>query len=194
MNLKDKLLCEALRQFSVKGYAATSTSSIIEGVGASKGGLYNHFHNKEELFLEALSLARKLWRERNLAGLAEIERPIDRILALLANYRDRYLSDSDNLPGGCVFVNLAVELSDEHPHLGREVSQGFGKLRTMIEDLFALERQQGTLAASADPAAAAEIVCAGILGACVVYSSDKSRPALDRTINALMQYVEGLKA
>lgn len=61
MTLKEKLLCEALRQFSVKGYAATSTSSIIEGVGASKGGLYNHFHNKEELFLEALSLARKLW-------------------------------------------------------------------------------------------------------------------------------------
>lgn len=193
MTLKDKLLCEALRQFSTKGYAATSTSAIIEGVGASKGGLYNHFHNKEELFLAALSLARHLWRERNLFGLSEIERPLDKIIALLDNYRDRYLRDCDNLPGGCVFVNLAVELGDQNPHLGRQVGQGFSNLRAMLERLLGEERERGTLAAHADPAQAAEVICSGILGACVVHSSEKSSSQLERTIAALIAYVEGLK-
>ena len=193
MTLKDKLLYAALRQFSAKGYAATSTSSIIEEVGTSKGGLYNHFHNKEELFLEALSLARRLWRERNLAGLAEIPRPLDKIIALLRNYQERYLSDGDNLPGGCIFVNLAVELGDHHPQLGREVGQGFGKLKAMLERLLSEERERGTLIESVDPGQAAELICSGILGACVVYSSEKSAAALEATIGALIGYVERLK-
>jgi TetR/AcrR family transcriptional repressor of nem operon len=193
MTLKDKLLCEALRQFSAKGYSATSTAAIIEGAGTSKGGLYNHFHNKEELFLEALSLARRLWRERNLFGFAEIERPLDKIIALLDNYRDRYLSDKDNLPGGCIFVNLAVELGDQYPHLGREVGQGFAKLRAMLERLLGDERERGTLGDHVDPAQAAEVICSGILGACVVHSSVHSSPQLQRTVAALIAYVESLK-
>lgn len=194
MTLKDKLLYAALRQFSAKGYTATSTSSIIDEVGTSKGGLYNHFHNKEELFREALSLARRLWRERNLAGLAEIERPLDKIIALLRNYQQRYLSDSANLPGGCIFVNLAVELGDHHPQLGREVGQGFGKLKAMLERLLIEERGRGSLVESVDPAPAAELICSGILGACVVYSSEKSAESLEATMGALIGYVERLKA
>ena len=47
---------------------ATSTADIINAAGTSKGGLYNHFKSKEQLFLEELSQARKIWRERNLSG------------------------------------------------------------------------------------------------------------------------------
>ena len=83
MTLKEKLLSEALRQFSSKGYSATSTGSIIVAAGASKGGLYNHFRNKEQLILQTLSLARKIWREKNLIGLEKKERPLDKIVQLL---------------------------------------------------------------------------------------------------------------
>ncbi|KJS02048.1 MAG: hypothetical protein VR65_06710 [Desulfobulbaceae bacterium BRH_c16a] len=190
MTLRDKLLREALRQFSTKGYSCTSTSSIIEAVGASKGGLYNHFRNKEELFLEALSLARKIWREKNLHGLDKISRPTDKIIRLLENYRDFYLTDTENLPGGCMFVNLAVELSDEFPHLGKEVNEGFFRLRRMIKRLLDTEMAAGTISKDQDTDEAAEILFAGILGACVVYSSDKSRINLDRSIGALCGYVK----
>lgn len=192
MTLKDKLLHEALRQFSTKGYSCTSTASIIEAAGASKGGLYNHFRNKEELFLEALSLARKIWREKNLRGLDGIPRPAERIVRLLENYRDHYLADTENLPGGCIFVNLAVELSDEFPQLGKEVHEGFVRLRRMIKRLFDEETAATTAGKDLNSEEAAEIVFTGILGACVVYSSDKSRDSLDRSIGALCSYVRQL--
>lgn len=190
MTLKDKLLHEALRQFSTKGYSCTSTSSIIEAVGASKGGLYNHFRNKEELFREALSLARKIWREKNLRGLDELSRPADKIIRLLENYRDHYLADTENLPGGCIFVNLAVELSDEYPHLGQEVHEGFVRLRRMIKRLLDAEMAGATTGKDLDTEEAAEILFTGILGACVVYSADKSQGNLDRSIGALCGYVK----
>jgi len=193
MTLKDKLLFEALRQFSSRGYSVTSTTSIIEAVGTSKGGLYNHFKNKEQLFLEALSLARKIWREKNLQGLSEIQRPIDRIIRLLENYRDSYLTDTTKLPGGCIFVNLAVELSDEYPKLSEEVNEGFLRLRKLIERLLYEEQQLGSLAKRAQPTETAELIFTGILGACVVYKANKSTTTLHQTIGALCNFLNQLK-
>ena len=83
MTLKEKIVIEALRQFSTKGFLATSTAEIIQAAGTSKGGLYNHFKNKEQLFFEALSQARKIWRERNLDGVDRIARPVEKIKKIL---------------------------------------------------------------------------------------------------------------
>ena len=94
---------------------------IIEAAGTSKAGFYNHFKSKEQLFRETLSTARKIWRERNFYKLDDESRPLLKIQKLLENYRDRYLADSKNFPGGCIFVNLALELSDQAPDLAKEV-------------------------------------------------------------------------
>lgn len=44
------LVDEAARLFSQQGFAKTSLSAIVANVGATKGALYHHFSNKEELF------------------------------------------------------------------------------------------------------------------------------------------------
>jgi AcrR family transcriptional regulator len=40
----------ARQLFTERGYAATPTKEIIRGAGASRGALYHHFRDKEELF------------------------------------------------------------------------------------------------------------------------------------------------
>jgi len=90
-----------------------------------------------------LSQARKIWRERNLDGVADIERPVEKIKKILNNYKERYLTDEKNLPGGCIFVNLAVELSDQRPHLANAVSEGFRRLKRMFKRLIDQERESG---------------------------------------------------
>jgi TetR/AcrR family transcriptional repressor of nem operon len=192
MTLKEKIICEALRQFSTKGFLATSTADIIQAAGTSKGGLYNHFKSKEHLFFEALSQARKIWRERNLAGLDRIPRPVDKLKQILANYRDRYLTDSENFPGGCIFVNLLVELSDQRPHLAEAVNEGFVRFKAMLKRLLEEERAAGTLRTGVDIDKVVEMIFAGLLGACVLYTSDKSRQNLDLTIGALVSYLDDI--
>lgn len=189
MTLKEKIIYEALRQFSTKGFLTTSTADIIKAAGTSKGGLYNHFKNKEQLFHEALSQARKIWRERNLTGLEEIPRPIDRIKKILANYRDHYLMDSDNFPGGCIFINLTVELSDQQPHLAKEVNEGFVRFKAMLKRMMDDERDTGSLDPELDTDSVVEMVFSGLLGACVIYTADKSKENLDRTISTLIDYL-----
>lgn len=193
MTLKEKIIHESLRQFSTKGYMSTSINDILEAVGTSKGGLYNHFKSKEDLFFNALSEARKIWRQRNLAGLPELERPLDKIKKLLENYRDHYLADSDDFPGGCVFVNLAVELNDQQPHLAREVNEGFERFKGMIKRLLDQEKAAGRLKDSVNTTLAAEMVFSGLVGTCVTYTSDKSKDHLDRNIAALIDYVNMMR-
>ncbi len=193
MTLKEKIIHEALRQFSTKGFMSTSINDILEAVGTSKGGLYNHFKSKEDLFLAALSEARKIWRQRNLAGLHQLERPLDKIKKLLENYRDHYLADSENFPGGCIFVNLAVELNDQQPHLAREVNEGFERFKGMIKRLLDQEKAAGGLKDGIDTAVVAEMVFSAIVGTCVTYTSDKSKEHLGRNIAALLDYLKTLK-
>ena len=44
----------ALKLFIDNGYSKTTMDEIVQAVGISKGGMYHHFSNKEEIFLELL--------------------------------------------------------------------------------------------------------------------------------------------
>lgn len=192
MTLKERIIHEALRQFSTKGFMSTSITDILEAVGTSKGGLYNHFKSKEELFFAALSEARQIWRQRNLAGLGQVERPLDKIKKLLENYRDHYLADSDNFPGGCIFVILAVELNDQQPHLAQEVNEGFERFKGMVKRLLDQEKEAGGLKEGVDTGLVTEMIFSGILGACVTFTANKSRTNLHRNICGLLDYLNTL--
>jgi TetR/AcrR family transcriptional regulator, transcriptional repressor for nem operon len=189
MNLKDKIIHDSLNLFSKKGFLSTSISDILEKSGTSKGGFYNHFKSKEDLFIAVLSEARKIWRERNLAGIDQIDRPVEKIIKLLENYRDRYLKDSLNFPGGCIFVTLSVELDDLRPHLGQELHQGFTRLKTMIRRLLDQAKDSGELKTDVSTEDVTEMIFSGILGASVMYGTDKSTTGLDRTMEALITYL-----
>jgi TetR/AcrR family transcriptional regulator, transcriptional repressor for nem operon len=190
--LKKRIIDESLKLFSVKGYMSTSTTDIILAAQTSKGGFYNHFKSKEQLFLATLSSARKIWREKNLYGLERLTRPLDKVKKLLENYRDRYLSDSHNFPGGCIFVNLAIELSDQAPALADEVNEGFVRLKGMIQRLLDEERQCGGIPSTINTNEVSTLIFSGLLGACVLYTSNKSVEDLNATICSLISYLNNI--
>ena len=193
LSLKERIIHEALRLFSLKGFLGTSLQDILSATGTSKGGFYNHFRSKEDLFYSVLDEARRTWRTKNLAGLDEIDDPVGKIIKLLQNFRDQYLVDSVDFPGGCVFITLSVELNDQRPHLSQEITKGFVGLKNMIHKLLDQGKETGKLNINLDSSVATEIVFAGMLGASVIFGVDKSADSLEQSINALTSYVNGLK-
>jgi AcrR family transcriptional regulator len=190
MNLKEKIIYESLRLFSLKGLLNTSLQDILKAANTSKGGFYNHFASKEELFFQVLDEARRIWREKNLSGLDEIENPVEKIKRFLENFRDLYLKDSENFPGGCIFITFSVELNDQRPHLSREVHKGFIGLKSMLKRLLDEGRESGGLSQDVSTSAITEILFTGMLGATVMYGLDKSTANLDRSINSLIDYLK----
>ena len=190
MNLKDTIVHESLKLFSLNGFSSTSIQDILSAAKTSKGGFYNHFSSKEDLFYQVLDEARKIWRERNLRGLDEINEPIDKIIKLLENYKDRYLLDAENFPGGCIFIMFAVELGDSRPHLSREVQKGFKGLKAMLKRFLDNGQSEATIYNGKTTDTITEIIFNGMLGASVNYSVDRSYEALDKSIKSLIDYLD----
>jgi AcrR family transcriptional regulator len=193
VQLRTRIVYEAMKLFSSKGFLSTSIHDIMGNAKTSKGGLYNHFKSKDALFFEVLSEARKVWREKNLAGLDQIEKPVAKIEKLLENYKDRYLKDKKTFPGGCIFVALSVELDDQRPRFSRALNEGFVRLKAMIKRLLDQGKESGELRPEVDTEAVTEMIFSGMLGASVIYGTNKSPSALDRNINTLIDYLKSLK-
>lgn len=194
MSLKGKIVEESLRLFSLNGYWHTSVTDILEAAGTSKGGFYNHFASKEDLFFEVLEEAQRLWREKTLFGLDDIDDPLAKIEQFLLNYRDRYLKDGDTFPGGCIFVTFSVELDDQNPKLCKEVNKGFIGLKRMLNGFLMEAKANGLLKDTVKIEEVTEMLFAGMLGVSVLYGVDKSAPSLDQAIISLIEYLKALRS
>lgn len=189
MNNKETIIHEAQKLFSLHGYLNTGINEIIEAAGTSKGGFYNHFASKEDLFRDVLAESQKIWRERVLTSFDSIQSPTEKIIKILKNYRDKYLKDAENFPGGCIFITFSVELDDTRPHLVKEVFKGFDGFRSILKELLEEAIELGEFPADLDSRKVTDCLFTGMLGASVLYGVNKSARALDRSINSLIEYL-----
>ncbi|MCK4535105.1 MAG: TetR/AcrR family transcriptional regulator [Syntrophobacterales bacterium] len=192
MTLREKIVYTAMKLFSVKGYESTSLTDILDAAGTSKGGFYNHFKSKDELFYEVLKEARKIWRECCFHGLDKIEDPVEKLKAFLLNYKDRYLKNSDSFPGGCIFITFSVGLNGKRPDLTSDITEKFNKLRQMIKSFLDKAKETGKIRADIDTAGASEIIFSTMLGSSVLHRADKSENDLDHTIGTLIDFIDSL--
>ncbi len=52
---RERIVESARRLFNRRGFAQVSIDEIMEGAGLTRGGFYNHFQTKEELYAEAVT-------------------------------------------------------------------------------------------------------------------------------------------
>lgn len=193
MGQKEVIIRESMKLFSLKGFMSTGINDIIEVTKSSKGGFYYYFSSKEELFHLVLEEAQRIWRGKSLDGLDEIENQIDKIVQILNNYKDKYLKDDDDFPGGCIFITLSVELDDQRPHLAKEVEKGFNGLKGMLKRFLEEGKELGEINGDIDTTAVSEMLFTGMLGASVNCRLNDCE-TLDMYINSLISYVNGLRS
>jgi AcrR family transcriptional regulator len=193
MSLRDEIIHESMKLFSLKGYINSGVNEIIESVGSSKGGFYNHFASKEELFFEVLREAQKIWRHRVLDGVNELVSPLDQVIQILDNYRNRYLKDKEDFPGGCIFITFSVELDDQSPELVQEVNKGFEGLKNLLRRFLMDAKELGELKSYIDVERTTEMIFSGMIGSSVLFGVEKSTTTLDSSINALIDYLNEIR-
>lgn len=190
MTLKKTIIHESMKLFSLKGFLGTSIDDILKASHASKGGFYNHFKSKEDLFFQVLDEARRVWREKNLTGISQDQDALVNIKRLLVNFRDLYLKNSDSFPGGCLFIILMVELKNQRLHLSKEINRGFIGLKGMIKRYLEEAKADGQLKKNTDTDAMSAILFNGMLGATVAYNGKDSDADLDAAINYMIDYIK----
>jgi AcrR family transcriptional regulator len=100
-------IIEAARTlFNQKGFHETSIDEIMSKVGLTRGGFYNHFKNKEELYAEAvasfLNGRGKTWRDE--AGVDPINGGPETVRHMIKSYLSN--EHLDDLEGQCPMIAL----------------------------------------------------------------------------------------
>lgn len=105
MKTRERIIEEALKLFSRKGYQGTSVKNIAEAVGIRDSSLYKHFRSKEEIFstiveemsrrMEKMSQALGLPGEKHMEAAAKVygKLSVDGLLELSRKIFLFYLKD-----------------------------------------------------------------------------------------------------
>jgi AcrR family transcriptional regulator len=102
------ILDAGLDMASQYGLEGVSIGSLANLINMSKSGLFAHFQSKENLQIEILKYAGRLFAEGVIVPALKTKAGIPRIKALVKNW----VSWGDNLTGGCIFVTASAEYSD----------------------------------------------------------------------------------
>ena len=126
-----KILSRSAPVFNRLGYAGAALSDIMAATGLEKGGIYNHFHSKEELALEAFDYAVWVVGQAMFEAVRDCEPGLPQLEALLEYYID-YVA-APPVPGGCPLLNTAIESDDSNPALRQRAQKAMGRLRRFIQ-------------------------------------------------------------
>lgn len=130
---REKIIERAASLFNTKGYTAASINDVMEATGLKKGGIYNHFENKDELACQAFDFAVKLAGQKILERVDACENAKDRLFAVIEHFET--LSENPPLPGGCPLMNTAIECDDGYPLMQKRVQEAFDHFQKFVEKL-----------------------------------------------------------
>ncbi len=105
---KKQIKDSALKLFAKRGYANTSIKDILADIGYSKGGFYNCYSSKLELFQELLQDGMD-YRLEKVSRYKEEMKDLDRETFLIEALLDKLLDEN---PYKKLFVRLSIEMND----------------------------------------------------------------------------------
>ncbi|HEY8512276.1 MAG TPA: TetR/AcrR family transcriptional regulator [Cyclobacteriaceae bacterium] len=127
---RSRILQRSAVLFNTRGYQATSVSDITDATGFTKGAIYRHFKNKEELERQSLATMAEAMYDK-LRAVVKPQPTAGKKLRALFGFFESYITDPP-FKGGCPLMNAAIESDDAHPVLKREALKILDTLRKSI--------------------------------------------------------------
>ncbi|HLO84105.1 MAG TPA: TetR/AcrR family transcriptional regulator [Nostocaceae cyanobacterium] len=185
---KSRILQQAAELFNQQGYAGSSISDIMRVTGLQKGGIYNHFKNKDELAIQAFEFAVSRIREHTKAVLKNQKHAVSRLLAIVEIFSS--FVDNPPIKGGCPLLNTAVESDDTHPALRERAQKAMDNWRNLIIKVIQKGIEQGEIKSEIDADEVATIIISTLEGAIMMSKLYGDTIHIQRVVNYLGQYIE----
>jgi TetR/AcrR family transcriptional repressor of nem operon len=185
---RDKILAAAQRLIEQRGYTALGVAEICAAAGVPKGSFYYFFASKQALALAVIdehwATQRRQWTE-----LLDNDRPPLRRLRDLFDATEavqRAGQEDGGTVVGCLFGNLALELSTQSEEIRARLQEIFEAQIEMIERVVLDAQSSGDAAATVDAREAARSIVAQLEGR-VLFAKLLNDPAQLETLwrNAL---------
>ncbi len=182
---RDRLLMAAMELFTTQGYEATSIADILQRAGVNSGSLYYLFKSKHDLLVAGLEFFKTLLYPIVMApAFAREADPIERIFAVLADYRGRLLMTG--LEYECPVGKLALEVARKSPEARQKIAENFAAWRDYIRDC--LDEAADRLPPSVDRNALATFVLTTMEGAVMQARTHRDISFYDASVSNLRAY------
>jgi len=191
-NTRREIINKSLMLFSVKGYFNTSINDILEETGLTKGGIYGHFNNKEEIWNAAYQEAASIWKKIIFKDLKPVTDPLTRIEMLIEHDMRDYIG-SNVFPGGCFFLNMLVDLSGQSKEMSDFVWNGFEGIMRIIESWIEEADKLNMLKPELNRKEISKFIVISLNGTAALYAATKDRSLWQTTISQLKQYISLLR-
>ena len=184
---KQFILEKAAIIYNEKGLAGTGVDDILDATQLTKGCLYSHFENKEDLTLQVADyLLQKSYEgmSKVLSGPGTVK---ERIFAYLDFYK---VPLRPPMQGGCPMFNMAVETDDNLPVVKQKVAEALVKSQKLLASLFEEGIRRKEFKSSLDGEAFAFKVLATVEGATVICRSMTTNKPMQGIIKSLKTELE----
>jgi AcrR family transcriptional regulator len=185
---REVILRRAAELFNQQGYAGASIADIMQATGLKKGGIYNHFTSKEQLWLESFDYAYQLVTDYFNNALREKKHAVDRLLCVIDCFQ-RY-AEEPVLQGGCPLLNTAIESDHTNPILRERVRLAFTELGELIERIVQRGLERGQLRPGTDPQQVASVFLTTLEGAVMLSQLYDNPIHMHHAADHLSQYVQ----
>jgi AcrR family transcriptional regulator len=189
-NTRRKILKAAFDEFYRKGFQGSSINKIVDQAGTTKGALFHHFEDKNDLgYAVVEEVVFPEMKERWLDPLAD---SIDPIAALKKAMR-QCASDEEALIQGCPLNNLAQEMAPLDEGFRRRLEKIYSAWREALEAAFARGIKAGTIRKGISPPRVAALVVAALEGIMGTAKNAQSMQLLQQAGQGLFDYLDGLR-
>src|SRR6218665_1529046 len=162
---KQFILETAVPLYNEKGISGVNIDDVLEATKLTKGCLYGHFENKEDLSEQVIDLSLKMVSDRIRAGVYKAKTIKGKVFAFLDFYKnpiETYIS------GGCPIFNTAVEADDNYPLIKEKVARVFKTGQQELAGLLQQGIDTGEFSADLDPVVFAFKLTASVEGGIVM--------------------------
>jgi TetR/AcrR family transcriptional repressor of nem operon len=189
---RQKIIEKSMQLFSVQGYFHTPVAAIVKAAGLTKGGLYGHFRNKEEIWYAVYAECVRAWKSVVFKGVREIGDPLARINQVIENDLKDYLGGGV-FEGGCFLLNSLVELAGQSPTMSSHVLKGFKDFTGLLRQWLEEAEQQGMLREGLNLVEIANFLVITLNGAVPLYAASKDPAVWQQTMAQLGYYLKSLR-
>lgn len=187
---KARIVDVAITLVRERGVAGTSLDAVMTATGTSKSQLYHYFADKDALISEVIKseLGRVIGRQepllREVTSWEGLQRWCDHLVTM---------TRATQGVGGCPLGSFASEIADRSESARHELARSFAEWQSYLSKGFAVMRDNGELAAEADPEDLALTMMSALQGGLLMAQVTRSARPLELALNMGLGHVAGYR-